>query len=85
MKFMKTDIMDTVEALDALPRDTIIIDFFDGGEFAGQLCTLAQKVGDGKWSTIGATELFTPEQLLAGGDTNYVIIRHGEDELSLET
>lgn len=83
MEFPKTDVLNTVEALDELPKDTIIVDFFNDGEFAGQLCTLAQKIGADKWSTIGASELFTAEQLLAGGDNNFVVLRHGEDALSL--
>lgn len=83
MKFAPTEVLHTAEALDELPVDTIIIDFFDGGEFEGQLCTLAQKMGDSKWGTVGVADLFTAEQLLAGGDTNYVVLRLGTDSLKL--
>lgn len=81
MEFTKGNILNTPEELDALPKDTIIIDFFNDGEFEGQLCTVAQKMGNSAWATTGVPELFTAEQLLAGGDTNYVILRHGTDSI----
>lgn len=81
MQFTSAEILKSPEELDALPQDTIIIDFFDDGEFEGQLCTLAQKVGDSRWAATGVVELFTAEQLLAGGDTNYVVLRHGSDSI----